>query len=140
MSVSQVRGQTTFGYLFDRKPPLNILTTSSTMVAGIAAYSFWGLTHSLPLLAVLAVIYGSFGAGYTALLSFGLLNFGRGVGNVLAGPIGGALLEQSVVVVDYRAGKYEKVVLFVGPAMVLSAGIVAIQDLQCAKPVRLLRR
>jgi predicted MFS family arabinose efflux permease len=156
MSISQVLGQITFGYLSDRKLPLNMLTISSSLVAGVAAYTCWGLAHNLTLLAVFAVIYGCFGAGYTALwgrigtkisseptaafTAFGLLNFGKGVGNVLAGPIGGALLKHSVVVGDYGAGKYEKVVLFVGSAMVLSAVIIAVQDLQCAKPASLLRR
>ena len=156
MSISQVLGQITFGYLSDRKLPLDVLTISSSLVAGVAGYTCWGLAQGFTLLAVFAVIYGFFGAGYTALwarigtkisseptaafTAFGLLNFGKGVGNVLTGPIGGVLMKHSVVVGDYGAGKYEEVVLFTGSVMVLSAIIIAVQDLQPAKLVGLLRR
>ena len=133
-----------------------MLTISSSLVAGIAAYTFWGLAHSFALLAVFAVIYGFFGAGYTALwgrmgtkissepsaafTAFALLNFGKGVGNVLAGPLSGALLKKSMIVGEYGGGKYEEIVLFTGSAMVLSAVVIAVQDLLRAKPTLLLRR
>lgn len=145
MSISQVLGQTTFGYLSDRNLPLDVLTISSPLIAGVAAYTCWGLAHNVGLLAVFAIIYGFFGAGYTALwgrmgtkissepsaafTAFGLLNLGKGVGNVLAGPIGGALLKHGVATGEYGAGRYEEVILFVGSAMVLSAGIIAVQNL-----------
>lgn len=156
MSVAQVLSQITFGYLSDRELPLDVLTVSSSLIAGVAVYTCWGLAHNFTLLALFAVIFGSFGAGYTALwgrmgtkisseptaafTAFGLLNFGKGVGNVLAGPIGGALLKNSVVGGEYGAGTYEKIVLFTGSAMVLSAVIIAVQDLQRAMPMSLLRR
>ncbi|KAL2434155.1 hypothetical protein ABEF95_014803 [Exophiala dermatitidis] len=157
MSISQVLGQMTFGYLSDRRLPLSVLTISSPLVAGVAAYTCWGLARNISLLAVFAVVYGSFGAGYTALwgrigmkisseptaafAAFGLLNFGKGVGNVLAGPIGSTLVKHGVVIVDhYGAGKYENVVLFVGSAMMLSAAIIAVQNLQSSKLANLLRR
>lgn len=156
MSISQVVGQIIFGYLSDRKLPLDILIISSSLVAGIAALACWGLAHRLSLLAVFAVIYGFFGTGYTALwgrigmkisseptaafTAYGLLNFGKGVGNVLAGPIGGALLTHGVMKGEYGAGRYEKVVLFVGSAMMLSAVIIVAQDLVYVKHTRLIRR
>lgn len=156
MSISQLVGQVTFGYLSDRELPLDILVISSPLVAGVAAYTCWGLAHNIALLAVFASIYGFFGAGYTALWGrigmkissepagaftvYGLLNFGKGVGNVLAGPIGGALTTRGVKIEEYGTGKYEEVVLLVGSAMVLSAVIIAVQDLLYAKHVSLLRR
>nr|POE51775.1 monocarboxylate transporter 12 [Quercus suber] len=155
MSISQVLGQMTFGYLSDRKLPLDVLTISSPLVAGIAGYTCWGLAHSFAPLAVFAVIYGFFGAGYTALwgrmgtkissepsaafTAFGLLNFGKGIGNVLAGPIGGSLLRNSVKAGGYGTGMYEKIVLFTGSAMVLSAVIIGVQDILRVNPNALRR-
>ena len=61
-----------------------------------------------------------------AFAAFGLLNFGKGVGNVLAGPISGALISHlsAVNVYTYEAVKYEAVVLFMGSCMFLSAVVV----------------
>lgn len=140
MAVSQVLGQTSFGYLSDRKVPLTLLAGSSTMVAAAAVYACWGLAHSFNVLVVFSLIYGFFGAGYTALwgrmgtsisneptaafAAFGLLNFGKGVGNVLAGPISGALLSKTVNLSSYGIARYEPVVLFTGSCMLLSAAII----------------
>lgn len=140
MSVSQVFGQFTFGYLSDRKLPLNALAATSTVIAAVAAYACWGLAHSFGLLAVFSLVYGFFGAGYTALwgrmgtsisseqtaafAAFGLLNFGKGVGNVLAGPISGVLIRNAVNVHTYGAMKYKTVVLFTGSCMFLSGVVI----------------
>ncbi|KAF5694880.1 monocarboxylate transporter 2 [Fusarium denticulatum] len=84
MSVSQVVGQFVFGYFSD---------------------------HSFPVLIGFTILYGFFGAGFTAIwarmsttitddatagpIIFGLLCFGKGVGDVLASPIGGLLVYNS---------------------------------------------
>ncbi|MBN6743365.1 hypothetical protein JKG47_23490, partial [Acidithiobacillus sp. MC6.1] len=76
----------------------------STLVSGLAAFTIWGLSQSLAPLIVFALIYGFFGAGYVstgarmgtavseeptaAMAIFSLFCFGKGLGNVLAGPIG----------------------------------------------------
>lgn len=67
MAVSQVFGQLTFGYLSDRRVTINLLAGSSTVVAAVAVYTFWGLARSFNILVAFALIYGFFGAGYTAL-------------------------------------------------------------------------
>lgn len=149
MSISQVLGQLTYGYLSDRELPINVLTLSSTLVAGAAVYACWGLAHTFEVLAVFAIIYGFFGAGYTAtwarigttiasepsaaFAAFGLLNFGKGVGNVLAGPIGGSLLTNVAERSGYGAGKYELVVLFTGSCMMLSAAAILLADVEVSK-------
>ena len=149
MSISQVLGQLSFGYLSDRKLPLNILTVSSTLIAGVAAYTSWGLAHTFKIMVVFSLIYGFFGAGYTALwgrmgmaisseptaafTAFGLLNFQKGVGNVLSGPIGGAMLRSAVNVHRYGTKKYEVVVLFTGSCMLLSAATIVLAYLDPAK-------
>ena len=142
MSIAQVLGQLTFGYLSDRRLPLNILTLSSTVIAGVAAYACWGLAHTFPILILFSIIYGFFGAGYTAtwarmgtlisseptaaFTAFGLLNFGKGVGNVLAGPIGGALVTDSIDRAGYGVARYEAVILFTGSCMLLSAAAIGL--------------
>ena len=142
MSVSQVCGQLGFGYLSDRKVPLESLAGSSMIIAGIAVFACWGLARTFGILALFCIVYGFFGAGYTALwgrmgtavsqdpnaafAAFGLLNVGKGVGNVLAGPISGALLQRTVIVGSYGASKYHAVVLFSGSCLALSATIIPV--------------
>jgi predicted MFS family arabinose efflux permease len=142
MSISQVLGQMSFGYLSDGKLPLNLLATSSTLVAAAAVYGCWGVAHSFGVLVIFALFYGFFGAGYTALwgrmgtavtseptgafAAFGFLNFGKGVGNMLAGPVGGALLKEMVHVGSYGTAKYESLVLFTGSCMIISSATVAL--------------
>lgn len=142
MSVCQVVGQMTFGYLSDRQFPLDILIVSSSLIASVVSYTCWGFAHGFALLAMFAIVFGLFGAGYTALwgrmgtkvsaepsaafAAFGLLNLGKGIGNILAGPIGGALLHSVVAKDEYGTVRYKGIVLFTGTAMILSALVVVV--------------
>ncbi|KAF2624211.1 MFS general substrate transporter [Macroventuria anomochaeta] len=108
MSVSQIAGQFTFGYLSDKRTSVNALITVSVSIAAIATLSAWGLARSIAPLILFALLYGFFGAGYTAMWArmatavseepsaaqaiFGMFNFGKGVGNIAAGPISAGLL------------------------------------------------
>ncbi|ETN38273.1 uncharacterized protein HMPREF1541_06304 [Cyphellophora europaea CBS 101466] len=137
MSIAQVFGQLSFGYLSDRRLPLNALILTSTLVTSAAVLALWGLARSFAVLSVFAVIYGFFGAGYTAMwarmgtavagdataafAAFGLFNFGKGLGNIFAGPISGGLLMREVDTSRYGAAKYEAIVLFSGSCMLASA-------------------
>lgn len=142
MSVSQVAGQFTFGYLSDRKALLNGLLLISASIAATATLSTWGVAQSLPLLIVFALLYGFFGAGYTAMWGrmvtavseepsqhqamFCLFNFGKGIGNVMAGPISAALLKWSANThAGYGHGMYKTIVVFTGVCLLLSAGSVS---------------
>lgn len=140
MSISQVFGQQTFGHLSDGKVPLNVLAGTSALVAGAMVYTCWGLAHNFGLLVVFSLMYGFFASGYTALwirmgtsvssepsaafAAYGLLNVGKGVGNVLAGPVSGLLLQNAVESRGYGTGAYEAVVLFSGTCLALSAAVV----------------
>ncbi|KAL4970839.1 major facilitator superfamily domain-containing protein [Aspergillus stella-maris] len=139
MSISQVLGQFTFGILSDRKVPLPLLACLSTVTSAIATLTMWRLASSLPPLIVFAIVYGFFGAGFTAIwarmstaitddatagpIVFALLNFGKGVGNVLAGPIGGALVSGSSYGDSKGSGPagYRWVIVFTGVCMFASA-------------------
>lgn len=136
MSVAQVLGQFTFGFLSDGRIPLNVLILSSSAMAAIASLTLWGLARSLAPLIIFALIYGFFGYGYismrvrmgtaitgeptAALATFAIFCFGQGVGNVLAGPISSGLLSKMADRADYGASRYKAVVIFTGCAMVAS--------------------
>lgn len=137
MSVSQVVGQLTFGLLSDRKLSLNILAVVSCAISATAALTLWGFGHSLALLVVFALLYSFFAAGYVAMwarmslavssdptaapMIFSLFCFGRGLGNVLAGPISGNLLFNAILTESYGLFKYTRVIVFTGCCMILSA-------------------
>ncbi len=141
LSVSQVLGQFSFGYLSDHKLPLNLLMITSTLISAIAALAMWGFARSLGLLVAFSFIYGFFGAGYVAmwarmgsavsdeptaaLATFSLFCFGKGVGNVVVGPMSAGLLQPTVVIGSYGATKYKAVILFTGSCMLCSAVSVA---------------
>lgn len=141
MSVAQVAGQFTFGYLSDKRTSVNALVTLSASIAAIATLSAWGLARSIAPLVLFALLYGFFGAGYTAMWArmvtavseepsaaqaiFGMFNFGKGVGNIAAGPISAALLRRSSGDGGYGLGTYKAVVLFTGVCLLLSAGSLA---------------
>jgi predicted MFS family arabinose efflux permease len=142
LSVSQVLGQFSFGYLSDHRLPLNLLVIISTVVSAIASLALWGLARSLPVLVLFSFIYGFFGAGYVALwarmgsavsdeptaamATFSLFCFGKGVGNVVAGPISAGLIQPGIVIGSYGVMKYQAVILFTGTCMLCSAVSVGV--------------
>ncbi|KIW29467.1 uncharacterized protein PV07_05281 [Cladophialophora immunda] len=149
MCVSQVLGQFSFGYLSDRRVPVTALSFASTLIPAAAVFALWGLARNFAMLAVFGMIYGFFGAGYTALWArmgmgvtsdvtsafavFGLFNFGKGIGNVLAGPISANMLFNHTSIGRYGIGKYEVLVLFTGSCMLASAVSIAIGYLNIRK-------
>ncbi|KIX94174.1 uncharacterized protein Z520_10200 [Fonsecaea multimorphosa CBS 102226] len=149
MCVSQVLGQFTFGYLSDRRLSVTVLSFASTLIPAAAVFALWGLARNFAMLSVFGLIYGFFGAGYTALWArmgmgvttdvtsafavFGLFNFGKGIGNVLAGPISANMLFKHIHVGRYAVGKYEVLVLFTGSCMLASALSIAIGYLKIRK-------
>jgi hypothetical protein len=58
MSISQVAGQFTFGYLSDKKLSVTALMTVALSVSAAATFSAWGLARSLPPLIVFSLLYG----------------------------------------------------------------------------------
>ncbi|KAF3008917.1 hypothetical protein E8E13_011269 [Curvularia kusanoi] len=138
MSIAQVAGQFSFGYLSDKRTSVTALVTISASVAAVATLSAWGLARSIAPLIAFALLYGFFGAGYTAMWArmvtavsedpsaaqaiFGMFNFGKGIGNVAAGPISAGLLGRQGTDGGYGLGTYKAVVLFTGACLLLSAG------------------
>lgn len=143
MSVCQVCGQFVFGLLSDHKVPLNILACLSTIVAAIACFTMWRLAQSLPVLIFFAIVYGLFGAGFTAIwarmstaitddvtsgpIVYTLLNFGKGIGNVLAGPVGGLLVSKPNSTGAPSSMSYRWIIVFSGTCMLASTCIICLR-------------
>lgn len=138
-NLAQVFGEVGFGQLSDQFH-VKYLVILSTTVASISAFVLWGLfaAKSIAALLVFAFMFGCFGSGFLALwarmgtlfgekdaqMVFSTLCTGRGVGSIVSGPISSVLLSHSgriISKVDFGAGKYAGVVLFVGACMASSA-------------------
>jgi len=151
MSIAQVCGQLTYGYLSDGRLSLNVLLLSSSMIAAVASLTLWGLARSLAPLILFALVYGFFAYAYsamrvrmgtavsadpnTALATFCIFSFFQGIGNVLAGPISGTLLGSVLDLSDYGHSRYKAMVIFTGCSMVASVCAVA---LSCSRGIRTL--
>jgi MFS family permease len=106
---TSVIGQVGFGILIDRMHVTSVILIS-TIGATLSIFLFWGLSMSLPLLCIFALMYGVFGGGFTSTYTgvvkevksktpsaetgsiFGLLCAGRGIGAVCSGPLSEVLL------------------------------------------------
>lgn len=137
LSISQILGQFSFGYLSDHRVPLNFLIIISTLMSAIGTLALWGLARSLGMLIAFSLIYGFFGAGYVAmwarmgtavsdeptaaLATFSLFCFGKGVGNVVSGPISARLISPMIAISSYGVVKFKGVILFTGACMLCSA-------------------
>ncbi|CAI6336708.1 unnamed protein product [Periconia digitata] len=137
MSVAQVAGQFSFGYMSDKKVPVNALISVASLVAAVVTLTMWGLGRTMLPLAFFAVLYGFFGAGYTAMWArmvtavseepsasqamFGLFCAGKGIGNILTSPISAGLLRWSTQSSGYASGTYRAIVIFSGVCLFLSA-------------------
>lgn len=133
LSISQVLGQLSFGYLSDHRLNLNLLIIISTLVSAIASLALWGSARSLAVLILFSFVYGSSGSGYVAmwaragsavsneptaaLATFSLFCFAKGVGNVVAGPISASLIRPMTEVESYGLMKYKAIILFTGACM-----------------------
>ncbi|KAL1303780.1 hypothetical protein AAFC00_007117 [Neodothiora populina] len=140
MSVTQVLGQLTYGYLSDGRVSLNLLLLSSSAVAAISSFTLWGLARSLPPLVCFGLVYGFFAYSYmamrvrmgtmvspdptAAMTPFSIFSFAQGIGNILAGPISASLLSSMTDLSDYGYHRYKGIIVFTGSAMVLSVLII----------------
>lgn len=109
-------GCISMGWLVDRLPAPSYLLIAS-LGATVGCLVLWGFAGSLPILYAFGAVYGLFAGAYSAtwpgimhtvvdrehrqgrgvdpMLVFGALAAGRGVGNMISGPLSGALMERS---------------------------------------------
>lgn len=149
MNVSSVFGQFTYGYLSDGRFALNALLLSTMLVSTIVALTLWGMAKSLAVLVMFALIYGFFAYAYLAMrvrmgtavaaeqsdamTMFCLFSFAQGIGNVLAGPVSGALLLSDVDEHAYGYVRYRILVIFTGATMFASAAFIGLSYLVPSK-------
>ena len=109
-NFASVPGGLVIGMLGDRLPATTVILISS-LGSAIGVFIFWGLGAHVALLTIFAIFYGFFAGGFSSTwpgilqqlkreqenvdtgLIMGLLLGGRGIGNVISGPISAALLD-----------------------------------------------
>ncbi|OJD10735.1 hypothetical protein AJ78_08337 [Emergomyces pasteurianus Ep9510] len=135
-NIASTLGQVGFGHLSDRFNNIYILVFITTFVSAVASFFVWGYAQSLAPLLAFALLFGLFGGSYVvfwpkfALLSkdhlflYGLMAFGKGVGNVVTGPITARLLALPASS-GYGLGTYKHVIIYTGTLLLASSvGII----------------
>lgn len=131
-------GGLVIGMLGDRFASTTVILISS-LGSAIGVFIFWGLSAHVALLIVFTIIYGFFAGGFSSTwpsilqllkrenesvdtgLVLGLLLGGRGIGNVISGPVSAALLDGSRAT-DGKWGyntEYGPVIVFTGVTALL---------------------
>ncbi|KAK6951155.1 hypothetical protein Daesc_007686 [Daldinia eschscholtzii] len=145
VNVASVFGCVAMGFFIDR---LHVTTCIllSTLGATVGALVIWGLSSSLPLLYFFCVVYGLFAGSYTSAwpgimndivrkgealgqgyidpsMVFGWLAAGRGIGNVVSGPLSENLIQGlpwkgNTAAFGYSSG-YGSLIVFTGVTALL---------------------
>ncbi|KAJ6178204.1 hypothetical protein N7519_008665 [Penicillium mononematosum] len=116
LNLASVFGSVTMGHLADRYHAITCITIS-TVGSTLAVFFLWGFASTLPTLFVFSIAYGLFAGCYSATwagithevrrvdpsadatMIFSVIAFGRGIGNVVSGP-----LSEAIVSVDSWKG------------------------------------
>jgi len=128
----------------------------SSFGSALAIFLLWGLSSSSPgLLVAFALCYGFFAGGFTATYAgtakelrhvtpggdtgradigsiFGLISLGRGIGNVICGPVSEALLRNGAVWTGAGAysGMFGPLIVFTGTTAALAMSSWAVKSLK----------
>src|SRR5699024_9366273 len=118
-NLACVVGQVAFGHLTDRKANIHVLVSATTFVAGVATLTLWGRGGWLATLLAFSAVYGACAGAYIvfwpkfgSLLSedpqtvYSLMAFGKGIGNVVTGPISAGLVRGQVTAGGYGLGRF----------------------------------
>ena len=136
-AAAQVGGQILLGHLSD-KTSIYFPTTLSTTVSALGVFLLWGFGKTLAPLAVLAVVWGFFANSYSVLWTkiamelvstpedvmtlYGWFSFERGIGNIVAGPIGAKMVKFDMIDFNaYAASGYFGIVIFTGIMLGISS-------------------
>lgn len=140
INVTSIPGGIVMGSLGDHLGVTTVILIS-TMGSAAAVFLFWGFSSHIALLAVFSITYGFFAGGFSSTWSgiltelknqspaldtgiiFGLLAGGRGIGNVISGPLSVALVTHDGWLKDGRDwgynGQYGGIILFTGVTALL---------------------
>jgi MFS family permease len=146
LNTASVPGVIIFSTLSDRYHVSDVILMS-TLGSAISVFTLWGLSSSSnaqPLLITFAIVYGFFAGGFTATSAgmirelrivappgavdlgsvVGLWSAGRGLGNVVCGPLSEALLKGGAGKMGRKVFAYESpynlLVIFTGTTAVLA--------------------
>ena len=132
-NLATTGGQVILGHLLDRSSNVLLLVSLSALGSSVATFTLWGFSDSLALLMTFALVYGLlagsfpiFWVKFGSMLTddpapvYGMMAFGKGLGNVLTGPVTAPLLTGPLSS-GYGRGKYEPVIIFLGSCMLCSS-------------------
>ncbi|RDW77830.1 hypothetical protein BP6252_05883 [Coleophoma cylindrospora] len=136
INLAQVLGLLTMGYLSDFID-IHLLLFFSSFGSAVVVFTLWGLGKTLAPLVIFSLLFGFMAGGFeslfprfataltkdpdTELTFYGMFEFERGVGIVLAGPICSGLMQNEVDLTDYGVGRYKSIVLLVGTALLVTS-------------------
>ena len=136
LNIASTLGQVVFGHLSDRFNNIFILVFVTTFVSAVASFCMWGFAQSLAPLLTYAIVFGFFAGAYVVfwpkfallskdpLLLYGIMAFGKGIGNVAAGPITARLLLLPSSS-KYGLGTYKNIIVYTGTLLLASSiGII----------------
>ncbi|KAI1475643.1 MFS general substrate transporter [Daldinia eschscholtzii] len=143
ISLASVPGSLLIGLLNDTGLAPTTVILISSFGSALSVFLLWGLGgHQVAVLVVFTIMYGFFAGGFSSTWSgilqemkrrdgaidtgliFGMLLGGRGLGFVLSGPIGGALLEVNRLKAEHFTGyatQYGPMVIYTGLTATLGA-------------------
>ncbi|KZL80893.1 mfs monocarboxylate [Colletotrichum incanum] len=132
-NLATICGQLALGYITDHVNNVLILVFASSFVAAAASFTIWGYATSLAQLLSFSLLFGLATSGFpclwnkfgSALLEdpgpvYSFMAFGKGVGNVLTGPISTPLVRGSVES-GYGIGRFAPLILYTGSMMLCSS-------------------
>ncbi|CAG9942871.1 unnamed protein product [Clonostachys rosea f. rosea IK726] len=137
-NLASAVGLLSFGHLTDRFKNIYLLIFISTAVSAVASFGLWGYSHSLVSLLMFSIIYGWSAGAYAvfwpkfgSIISedpqpvYSMMSFGKGIGNIVTGPISAMLVTRPVQLSAYGLGRFEPAIIFVGSLMLCSSlGII----------------
>jgi MFS family permease len=134
LNLSQVIGQVVVGWLSD-SANIFFLLLASTLSSAVFGTTLWYQATGLRQLVPFSILYGMFAGCFTVLYTrfvstvtkqpatelwlYGVFAFGRGVGNVAAGPLAGALVQ--ALGGPEQPTAYRDLIIFVGAAFILAS-------------------
>lgn len=134
VNATSIPGGIVMGSLGDHLSVTTVLLVSS-LGSALSVFFFWGFSSHVALLTIFSLTYGFFAGGFSSTWSavlkelkgqspaldtgfiFGLLAGGRGIGNVISGPLSVALVAQGGLGGGKSwgyGGEYGLVILFTG--------------------------
>jgi MFS family permease len=140
VNVTSVPGGIVMGSLNDHFP-VTVAIFISSIGSALAVFLLWGFASHVPLLTLFSITYGFFAGGFSSTWSgvltdlkkqspaldtgfiFGLLAGGRGIGNVISGPLSVAMMTREGWLGSGErwgyGGEYGAIILFTGATSVL---------------------